>query len=706
MAAEPELIIRFKGDTKDLDAQLTKLKSSLGELEPATNKASNSNKKLEDSNNNLGKSVGKLAAGYLTLQAALSAGKFILGATLEVSKFETQLNTASGSQEKFGQNMAFLEDLANTYKKNVVDLGSSFSQLTIATKGTNLEGEETEKLFKAVTIASSALKMSTDDTTGTFRAFIQMVSKGKVQAEELRGQLGERLYGAFNLFAKGAGKSTSELNAMLERGEILASDILPKVSNLLIDTFSKDAINGAQSLGSNIDYASGQLTLFVAELAKTTGLESSVNSLVSIFGEMLVMLRNLNKESGLVGGFFDRMLTLPKIGNLNSGSIKGGKNGGLETLEEAYDRIGKQMRGNSAFKPRFSNDKSNTSTDDYGKQFDIHNPNKKAEEKIQKDNEAAARKRLANQKRIDADELRDSKQALEDKLAQSEYDINEAYAKYNGVIQNVISQSGRTGLDNIYDSNTFDKIGEKFTNDVTGDGQTKQRWNDLSDATKNGMSKFVSEVKSGVSNYKSETQKLLEDDAISQLGENISAALSNAAGNAAMSFAEMAGSALAGGEGFADAGKKFGLIIAGMLQDIGKALIAFATLKIAAEKMFSNPYVALAVGIAAVAAGAFLKTKLNNAEGQGLYTGGFVQGAAGTDNVPTRLTAGELVLNKRQQGNMFGLINGTNTGRNFNRNFASSGANTNITGQLVGKLRGADIDIAAKLGSKTNNKFR
>lgn len=698
MAAEPELIIKFKGDTKDLDAQLAKLKSSLGELEPATNKATNANKKLEDSNNNLGKTVGKLAAGYLTLQAALSAGKFILDATLQVSKFETQLQTASGSQEKFGTNMQFLEDLANTYKKNVVDLGASFSQLTIATKGTNLEGVETEKLFKAVTVASSALKLSTDDTTGTFRAFIQMVSKGNVQAEELRGQLGERLYGAFNLAAKAMGVSTSELNKMLERGEVLASDLLPKLSDQLLDTFSKDAANGAQTLGSNIDYASGQLTLFVAELAKTTGLESAVNTLVSSFGSMLSTLRSLNKESGIVNGFFDRMFTLPG----NKLTTKGSDN--FDTFDEKMNKIGANLY-KGLDKTPFSNTQSTTSTEAYGQQFDIRDTNPAAEEKIRKQNEAAASRRNAELNRIYAEENRVAKQLLEDKLAKSESDINNAYLKYNGVIQNSISQLGKEGLKNIYDSNSFDKIGEEFTKSVTGDGETVKRWDDLADSTKNGMSKFVQEVKNGGENYKSALAEIAESDAIDQLSQGISSALRQAATDTAVALGEMIGSALSGGEGFENAGKKFGLIVANLITDLGKALIAYSTLKIAFDLSKANPWAALALGIATVAAGAALKNKFTQGE-KGFFTGGVVQGRAGVDAIPARLTKGEMVLNSRQQANMFGLINGTNTGRNFNQNFATSGRGNEFVGQLSTSIRSGDLAVAVNIGEKKNRKFR
>ena len=41
--------------------------------------------------------------------------------------------------------------------------------------------------------ASVVLGMSQEETEGALRAVQQMMSKGKVQAEELRGQLGERL---------------------------------------------------------------------------------------------------------------------------------------------------------------------------------------------------------------------------------------------------------------------------------------------------------------------------------------------------------------------------------------------------------------------------------------------------------------------------------------------------------------------------------
>ncbi|MGK9450433.1 tape measure protein [Acidithiobacillus caldus] len=70
--------------------------------------------------------------------------------------------------------------------------------------------------------------LSAQETTGALLAISQMMSKGTVQAEELRGQLGDRLPGTFQIAARAMGVSTSALSDMLDKGELLATDFLPK----------------------------------------------------------------------------------------------------------------------------------------------------------------------------------------------------------------------------------------------------------------------------------------------------------------------------------------------------------------------------------------------------------------------------------------------------------------------------------------------
>ena len=75
--------------------------------------------------------------------------------------------------------------------------------------------------------------LSADDTRGALRALEQIVSKGTVSAEELRGQLGERLPGAFQIASRAMGVTTQELGEMLQRGEVLVEDLLPKLAKEL-----------------------------------------------------------------------------------------------------------------------------------------------------------------------------------------------------------------------------------------------------------------------------------------------------------------------------------------------------------------------------------------------------------------------------------------------------------------------------------------
>lgn len=283
------LIASLNSNKRSLDANTEAAKKNTDALEKLNTTMANSKRPVEQvEKGNLGvvSSLKGVLAGYLGLDAAIRGAQSFVQNAVEVGRYQKVLETASGSQAAFAKNTQFLESVADEYRLNVLELGKSFSQLTIATKGTALEGANTEKLFRATAAAASALQMSTSDVNGTFRAFIQMVSKGNVQAEELRGQLGERLVGAFNMAAKSMGKTTPELNKMLKDGKVLAADLLPKLAEEIQKTFGESAQQGAKSLGNNISYAQGQSALMMAEFGKATGVVDGMNDIARSIGDI------------------------------------------------------------------------------------------------------------------------------------------------------------------------------------------------------------------------------------------------------------------------------------------------------------------------------------------------------------------------------------------------------------------------------------
>jgi hypothetical protein len=133
-----------------------------------------------------------------------------------------------------------------------------------------------------------------------------MISKGTVSAEELRGQLGERLPGAFNLAAKAMGVTTAELGKMLENGEIMAGDLLPKLALELNKTFGDKITGNVDSLQASTNRLSNTFTTainngHIGEVFKT--IIDGANRTLEIF------------ESKSWGEFFNRF-TAAITGNI------------------------------------------------------------------------------------------------------------------------------------------------------------------------------------------------------------------------------------------------------------------------------------------------------------------------------------------------------------------------------------------------------
>jgi len=74
--------------------------------------------------------------------------------------------------------------------------------------------------FENISAAIKATGGSTEDTKAAVTAMVQIFSKGKVSAEELSGQLGERFPAAVTLFAEANNMTTQELQKGLKDGVI------------------------------------------------------------------------------------------------------------------------------------------------------------------------------------------------------------------------------------------------------------------------------------------------------------------------------------------------------------------------------------------------------------------------------------------------------------------------------------------------------
>lgn len=141
------------------------------------------------------------------------------------------------------------------------------------------------RIFTSVTNAGAALQLSTEQMNGAFIALGQMISKGKVQAEELRGQLGERLPGAFQMAAKAMGMTTAELDKFMADGKLTAEELLPRLAEVLEEKYGNAAEAAANTVQGSINRMSTEWTRFKAGLVESGPAIFAINIVTSVLKE-------------------------------------------------------------------------------------------------------------------------------------------------------------------------------------------------------------------------------------------------------------------------------------------------------------------------------------------------------------------------------------------------------------------------------------
>lgn len=168
--------------------------------------------------------VGTVKETAVKLDTAMNTLK---NASTTTKTFKSNVGEVTIQLNNFKENLSFVKDLSNKYGQDLVSLTDSFAKFTAAARGTSIGLDDQKYIFEQLTRAAGAFHLSADRTSDMMNAVVQMMSKGKVAAEELRRQLGNTLPGAFNIMAAAMGVSTAQLENMMKNGEVLAEEALP-----------------------------------------------------------------------------------------------------------------------------------------------------------------------------------------------------------------------------------------------------------------------------------------------------------------------------------------------------------------------------------------------------------------------------------------------------------------------------------------------
>jgi|GEM_PF-1117847 len=280
----------------------------------------------------LGQMAGALSAAF--------SFRELVRAAADMEQLRAGLEAVWRDSQQAGKDLEFVRTVATRAGADVRESGNAWLGLAAATRGTAVEGEPTRRVFESVAISMGKAGKSSAETANALLALQQMASKGVVQMEELRGQLGEALPGALQATARGLGLTTKQLIDLVETGNLTAADLFPALAKGLDELYG-GAQKGSQTLTQeigNLKNAVTDLGANIGEAGGLTALKVAAELAQAVIVTLDIAIVGAGKSIGTV------------MGALASWDFSGLKQSFAEIEQEARDKLLKAAQHNEVLR--------------------------------------------------------------------------------------------------------------------------------------------------------------------------------------------------------------------------------------------------------------------------------------------------------------------------------------------------------------------
>lgn len=194
--------------------------------------------------------VLSLVAAYTGLYGVINTAKGALDAFTSREGAKNQLSISVGSDKaaidaEYNYVKAQSDRIGLEFERTIKGYAKFSAAATLAGRGR----QEVRAVFEAFSEVSRVANLTADDLDGVFRALEQIYSKGTIQAEELRGQLGDRLFGAFEIAASALKDQFPDLEKAMKNG-LITSDQLVKIAGKYRDIVANELPAAQKSLAA------------------------------------------------------------------------------------------------------------------------------------------------------------------------------------------------------------------------------------------------------------------------------------------------------------------------------------------------------------------------------------------------------------------------------------------------------------------------
>lgn len=248
--------------------------------------------------------LAAIAAGvtaFTALGAAItSVGEKIIKVSMDFERIRNILAVGAGFGQ-VGAEMEYIRSVADKMGLNFLSAADGYVKLSAAAKGTRLEGQGVKAVFEAISKVGAVMRFSTGDMSLSLLALQQMISKGKVSAEELRRQLAQRIPGGMKIAADAMGMTTDAFQKALKAGAVYSDVFLPKFAAQLEKVFGAGAEEAANSLQANfnrLETAVQSFWLSMDNFGLNQGLKNAIKGIASGINEISEAIGKLALTEG------------------------------------------------------------------------------------------------------------------------------------------------------------------------------------------------------------------------------------------------------------------------------------------------------------------------------------------------------------------------------------------------------------------------
>ena len=203
-----------------------------------------------------------LTAAYVGLFGVIQEARASLDAVTSVQGVTNRLSVAFGDDPKVvAQQMKKVEEEANRLGISLQGASEGYSRFAVASQMSGSSAEDTFFIFSKMSEVSRVMKLSAEEQKRVFKALEQMMSKGKIQAEELTQQLGDALPGALNAMARAMKMSPAELFKAMEKGQVSSKNLI-LFANEYAKTIKDQVVTASQTWQAELQRLDSSLYKF------------------------------------------------------------------------------------------------------------------------------------------------------------------------------------------------------------------------------------------------------------------------------------------------------------------------------------------------------------------------------------------------------------------------------------------------------------